>query len=211
MSAPVVTLFEKYGSGARAVGPRVAEALGVEWMDQAVSSADIESAKYPGRGEQVTRAAAWLAFSAALPPARPSSTTPPFRWRRRRTRKWPKRTPAWSGKRPLDGVVILGRNGALILGNMSTALHVQLDGPAEVRIARAMREEGIDEAAARRRQRNEDRVRAEMSERFYHWNPMAIDRYHLVLNTGLLDLDTAVEVIVAAYRARAARAARATT
>jgi hypothetical protein len=49
-----------------------------------------------------------------------------------------------------------------------------------------------------------------MSERFYHWDPMAIDRYHLVLNTGLLDLDTWVDVIVAAYRARAARATRAT-
>ena len=46
----VVTLFEKYGAGARYIGPRVAEALGVEWMDQAVSSADIESAKYPGAG-----------------------------------------------------------------------------------------------------------------------------------------------------------------
>ena len=47
---PVVTLFEKYGAGARYIGPRVAEALGVEWMDQAFSSADIESAKYPGTG-----------------------------------------------------------------------------------------------------------------------------------------------------------------
>ena len=32
MSGPVVTLFEKYGAGARYVGPRVAAALGVEWM-----------------------------------------------------------------------------------------------------------------------------------------------------------------------------------
>ncbi len=50
MSAPVVTLFEKYGAGARFIGPRVADALGVEWMEQAFSSADIESAKYPGGG-----------------------------------------------------------------------------------------------------------------------------------------------------------------
>ena len=50
MTPPVVTLFEKYGAGARSIGPRVAKALGVEWMDQAFSSADIESAKYPGGG-----------------------------------------------------------------------------------------------------------------------------------------------------------------
>ena len=51
MTPPVVTLFEKYGAGARHVGPRVAKALGVEWMDQAFSSADIESTKYPGGRE----------------------------------------------------------------------------------------------------------------------------------------------------------------
>ena len=48
-------------------------------------------------------------------------------------------------------------------------------------------------------------ARAEMSERFYYWNPMSIDRYDLVINTGVLDLDTAVDVIVAAYQAKAAR------
>ena len=28
-----------------------------------------------------------------------------------------------------------------------------------------------------------------MSERFYYWNPMSIDRYDLVVNTGVLDLE----------------------
>jgi cytidylate kinase len=108
------------------------------------------------------------------------------------------------------GVVMLGRNGALILGDIPTALHVQLDAPIEVRIARASGEEGIDEASAARRQRTEDRVRAEMSERFYFWNPMSVDRYDLVVNTGQLGLDTAVDVILAAYRAKVARVAGAT-
>jgi cytidylate kinase len=89
-------------------------------------------------------------------------------------------------------------------------LHVQIDAPVEVRIARAAQEEEIDVGRAARRQRNEDWVRAEMSERFYYWNPMSVDRYDLVVNTGMLDLDTAVDVIVAAYRAKAARAIRAT-
>jgi len=104
------------------------------------------------------------------------------------------------------GVVILGRNGALILGDIPTALHVQLDAPVDARIARAAREEGLDLAHAARRQRNEDSIRAEMSERFYYWNPMSIDRYDLVVNTGVLDLDTVVDVIVSAYQAKAARA-----
>lgn len=45
------------------------------------------------------------------------------------------------------GAVMLGRNGALILGDIPTALHVQVDAPVEVRIARAAREAGIDSGA----------------------------------------------------------------
>jgi hypothetical protein len=45
-----------------------------------------------------------------------------------------------------------------------------------------------------------------MSERFYYWNPMELDRYHLALNTGMLGLDTCVDVILAAYHAKVARA-----
>ena len=68
---------------------------------------------------------------------------------------------------------------------------MQLDAPAEVRIARAVREEGIDLSplspggvSVTRTGTGRD-VRAVLL-----LEPMAIDRYHLVLNTGLLDLDT---------------------
>ena len=49
-----------------------------------------------------------------------------------------------------------------------------------------------------------------MSERFYYCNPMDIDRYDLVVNTGVLDLDSCVDVIVAAYRVKIARATQTT-
>ena len=107
------------------------------------------------------------------------------------------------------GGVLLGRNGALILGGVPGALHVLVDAPLRVRIARAAKLEGIDESVAAKRQKNQDRVRAELSERLYHWNPMDLDRYDLVLNTGALDLETAADVIVAAYRAKSARVLRA--
>ena len=210
MSAPVITLFEKYGAGARVVGPKVAEALGVEWMDQAFSSADIESAKYPGGGKASDRGSglerllgrfapgATLLDDASIPLAQAQD------WEMVQENT---RIVKEAGER---GVVMLGRNAALILGDIPTALHVQLDAPVEVRIARAARVEGIDAAQAARRQRIEDRVRAEMSERFYFWNPMDVDRYDLVVNTGQLDVDTAVDVIVAAYRAKVARRTRGT-
>ena len=210
MSRPVVTLFEKYGAGARLVGPKVAEALGVEWMDQAFSSADIESAKYPGGGKATDQGSGLERFLGRFAPSAtllddasiPLAQAQDWEMVQENTRMVKE-----AGGR---GVVMLGRNGALILGDVPTALHVQLDAPIEVRIARAAGEEGIDQASAARRQRTEDRVRAEMSERFYFWNPMSVDRYDLVVNTGQLGLDTAVDVILAAFRAKVARVTGAT-
>jgi len=206
MIPPVVTLFEKYGAGARYVGPRVAKELGVEFMDQAFSSADIESAKYPGAGRANDQGGGLARFLGRFAPSATlldDASIPLAQEQDAEMVEENTRTVKEAGAR---GVVMLGRNGALILGDIPTALHVQLDAPVEVRIARAAKEEGLDLAHAARRQRNEDWVRAEMSERFYYWNPMSIDRYDLVINTGVLDLDTAVDVIVAAYRVKAARA-----
>jgi cytidylate kinase len=206
MIPPVVTLFEKYGAGARYVGPRVAEALGVEWMDQAFSSADIESAKYPGAGRAGDEGGGLARFLGRFAPSATVLDDASIPLAQEQDAEMVEENTRIVKEAGARGVVMLGRNGALILGDMATALHVQLDAPVEVRIARAAKEEGLDSAHAARRQRNEDWVRAEMSERFYYWNPMSIDRYDLVINTGVLDLDTAVDVIVAAYRVKAARA-----
>jgi cytidylate kinase len=209
MSAPVVTLFEKYGAGARFIGPRVAHALGVAWMDQAFSSADIESAKYPGGGRAGDQGSGLERFLGRFAPAATVLDDASIPLAQAQDWEMVQENTRVVKEAGDTGVVMLGRNGALILGDIPTALHVQLDAPTEVRIARAAREEGIDEASAERRQRIEDRVRAEMSERFYFWNPMSVDRYDLVVNTGQLGLDTAVDVILAAYRAKVARVTRA--
>ena len=97
---PVVTLFEKYGAGARSIGPRVADALGVAWMDQAFSSADIESAKYPGAAEPSEQGVAWRGSWAALPLVRRSGRREVSLWLRPKMRRWLRRTPVLSRKRP---------------------------------------------------------------------------------------------------------------
>ncbi|NCD20464.1 MAG: hypothetical protein EOL89_10895, partial [Actinobacteria bacterium] len=98
-----------------------------------------------------------------------------------------------------DGVVVLGRNATVILADQPGALHVKLDGPLEQRVARAAAEAGIPLAEASKRQAREDRVRAEMSLRLYNWDPRSNDRFDLVVNTGLVGVDAAVELILAAY------------
>ena len=91
----------------------------------------------------------------------------------------------------------------MILANHPAALHVMLDGPVRQRIERAARDSGIDIERAARRQKREDQVRAEMSIEFYGWDPRETQRYDLVVNTGTMELDTCVDVIVQAARIKA--------
>ena len=102
MAPPVVTLFEKYGAGARYIGPRVADALGVAWFDQTFSSADVESAKYPGRrtgGERFGKFPGSISWG-AMCPARLSWTTEASLWLKPKMPGWWRRTRASSNKQP---------------------------------------------------------------------------------------------------------------
>jgi cytidylate kinase len=102
-----------------------------------------------------------------------------------------------------QGGVIMGRNGALILANWPAALHVKLGGPVTQRIERAAKDSGIDVERAAKRQKREDQVRADMSIEFYGWDPRETERYDLVVNTGTMDLDTCVDIIVQAAKVKA--------
>ena len=104
-----------------------------------------------------------------------------------------------------EGGVIMGRNGAFILADWPEALHVRLDGPVEQRVANAAQESGIDLERAAQRQKREDQIRADMSVELYGWDPREVDYYHLVLNTGTLDLDTCVDIILQAARIKTGR------
>src|SRR5206468_2146016 len=102
-----------------------------------------------------------------------------------------------------EGGVILGRNGALILAKRPATLHVMLDGPLTQRIERAAKDSGIDIERAAKRQKREDQIRADMSIEFYGWDPRETESYDLVVNTGTMDLDTCVDIIVQAAKVKA--------
>jgi cytidylate kinase len=102
-----------------------------------------------------------------------------------------------------QGGVIMGRNGALILADWPGALHVKLDSPLQARLERVAETSGISLEHAARRQKQEDRVRADISLELYGWDPQEFDHYDLLVNTGLMDLDVCVDIIVAAAKVRA--------
>lgn len=98
-------------------------------------------------------------------------------------------------------MVIVGRGGQAVLQNKPGVLHVRVVAPMEQRIQR-LREAGMTGIAdIKQAIADKDRASAEYLKRFFNiqWDDPV--HYHLVINTGLLSVDAAVEAIVAAVRA----------
>jgi hypothetical protein len=105
-----------------------------------------------------------------------------------------------------SGGVAIGRGGMIVLAGVPGALHVHLGGPRDARIEQRMELEGIDRDTAERRQTAEDGARIR-----YVRDASGVDGedpslYHLMIDSTALDLDTCVDLIVTASRARAWRA-----
>ena len=200
-TAPVVTLFESYGSGASYIGPRVAQALGIPFHPQAFSSEELEGAMAERESEGTlarvfgAMGGSYTSYAGLEGPGVAMAQRDNYNLVIENTRAVQEAARA--------GGVITGRNGALILADWPGALHVKLDGPLQQRIDRAAKESGIDAERAAKRQKREDQVRADMSIELYGWDPRETTRYDLVVNTGTMDLDTCVDVIVAAARVKA--------
>lgn len=195
---PVVTLFESFGSGASYIGPRVAQALGVPFHSQAFSSEEIENAESERESEGVLSrvfSAIGGSYAAIEGPSVAMAQRDNYDLVMENTRA--------VEREAREGGVIMGRNGALILADRPATLHVKLDGPLDQRIQRAARDSGISIERAAKRQKREDQVRADMSITLYGWDPRETDRYDLVVNTGTMDLDTCVDIIVQAARVKA--------
>jgi cytidylate kinase len=99
-----------------------------------------------------------------------------------------------------DDMVIVGRGGQAILKDKPGVLHVRVVAPPEVRIQR-LRAQGIAGIAKIKVTLDQkDRATAEYLKRFFdiEWDDPAL--YHLVLNTGLFEVDAAAQIIAEAVQ-----------
>ena len=195
---PIVTFFEKDGSGATQIAPAVAEALGVKYIGQKFSSdelATMDSSVYTSESG-FDRWMRSMSFSATTDSdlARAIDLSSNHQIASGNTEHLLREV--------ADGAVILGRNGALVLGKALGAFHVRLTAPIGVRIERVAAETGLSPSAAAERIEAEDRIRAEMSQRLYQWDPNTDEYYDLVINTGSVTYEQVVEMIVDVYRSK---------
>jgi cytidylate kinase len=104
-----------------------------------------------------------------------------------------------------DGqAVIVGRGAQMILADRRDVLRVRIIAPLEQRVAYVSRREQLDAAGARDRIEREERGRERYLRSSYRRASDDAYLYDLVVNTGALDLDSAVALIAVALERKAA-------
>jgi cytidylate kinase len=204
---PVVTIAALYGAAGSVIAPLVAEELGVPFLDRAIlesvakrtglpESAVEEVDEAPRRGMQ--RLAASLGRASTIGGATGGS----IEQLDAEVRSIRGQIEEFLARASISGGVAVGRGGMVILRSVAWALHVHLGGPREARVAQRMALEGIDRATAEARQKAEDRARLSYVSRVYGVDGGDPALYHLMVDSTALDVDTCVELIVTAARAR---------
>jgi cytidylate kinase len=201
----IVTVSAAYGAGGAAVGPQLAERLGVPFLDRAIPAAVAARLAMPLEEAQVrdesiggllSRMALRLApmgqaFGASTPQDAVDEET--FR----RTTEAIIREHAATGE-----VVVLGRAGAIVLRDDPRALHVRLDAPRERRIEQAIRLTGEDRGDVERRLDETDRAREAYVRHFYRADARDPALYHLTIDSTAVPLEAVVDLIVLAAASR---------
>ncbi len=100
-----------------------------------------------------------------------------------------------------DRIVMVGRAAAAILARDQDALHVRLVASHAHRVQRAMREHGVSEAEASAIVNERDTSRERYHKEMYGRDWADPVNYHMVLNTELVGIDGAGDLVVARARA----------
>jgi cytidylate kinase len=101
--------------------------------------------------------------------------------------------------------VIVGRGAQFVLAPERT-LRVRVVAPVEVRLRKLAASRKLSDAAAQSELEKVDRERLHFVRHHYHRDASDPSAYDLVVNVGSMSASAAVEVIVAAYRAKFPRA-----
>jgi cytidylate kinase len=99
-------------------------------------------------------------------------------------------------------VIIVGRAGQIILRAYHDVLHVRITAPLALRVERIAARHSISSAAARARVESSDRTRSTYVQRHYRvdWNDPKL--YNLVINTEIIPVQLARDLIAQTWEQR---------
>jgi hypothetical protein len=204
---PLVTIAALWGAAGSEIGERVADELGVAFVDRVIPETvaaqtgldEVAVDEASGGARTPLRRVVDVIGRATTGAGEVGGSFERLDVDDRNLRA---RVEALLARTCADGGVALGRGGMVVLRTVPWALHVYLSGPREGRIERRMATEGIDRPTAEAEQRREDRDRISYVRRAYGVDGEDPALYHLMLDTVALGVDTSVDLIVAAARRR---------
>jgi cytidylate kinase len=202
----VVTVSATYGAGGSEIGPAVAAALGLPFVDRAVPAGVARKLDVPldlaEQRDETTARGLWRVISSMALVPEMAGAGPLAYHTFADEHAFREKTEEVLREIAETGGVVLGRAAALVLAGRDDALHVRLDGPVESRVAQAVARSGRPEAEVRRALRSNDAARAAYVRNFYRADPADARHYHLVLDTTAIPWSAAADLVVAAARAR---------
>ncbi len=95
-----------------------------------------------------------------------------------------------------NNVLIVGRGSQMVLRDNPETLHIQVVAPLSSRVEKLMRLEGQTKRKTTQRIVASDRARAEYMSRYYGVNWLDPQLYDLVINTGRVSIQTAIQLVV---------------
>ena len=202
----VVTFSAAYGAAGAEVAPAVAEQLGLPFHDRAIPAQvagrlGVPVAEAEANDETVLRGLWRLVASLGTMPdpvggVVPATSLPDARAYRQQTERILAEIADGAGG------VVLGRAGAMVLRDRMDVLHVRLDGPPDRRLEAAVARSSRPRDEVRREMEANDRTREAYVRHFYRCDPADAQHYHLVVDSTALPVETVVDIVVAAARAR---------
>jgi hypothetical protein len=202
----VVTVSASYGCAGAEIAPLVAQRLGLPFHDRAIPAqvagrlgVPVEEAE--ANDETVVGGLWRLVASLGTMPdpvggVLPISGVPDARAYRQQTERILAEVAQGAGG------VVLGRAAALVLADRPDVLHVRLDAPEERRLQAALARSERPRDDVRKEMVAADRSREAYVRHFYRCDPAEARHYHLVVDSTVLPVETVVELIVTAARAR---------
>lgn len=202
-----ITISREYGSGGGEVARRLATKLDWHLVDhevvvQVAQALGISVADAEAHDEHADTFASRILNSlgilpSSIPTSMPvqlASDQPAYDEARRRVVE---------GAVTAGHSIIVGRGAQALLADRKDVLHVRIVAPLEQRITYVMRREGLSRAAAQERISAKDRERHRFLQAVHHKDPSDTKLYDIVVNSGLLDLDSIVELLVLALSRKA--------
>lgn len=98
-----------------------------------------------------------------------------------------------------DNVVIAGRGSFGLLDTFSDVINIRIKAPESCRVHRLMKDRNISEFEAKRRIKENDRVRRSFVESDFRFNYNNTTEFDLILDTSIIPPDMCVDWIAQAY------------